>query len=510
MKNTTIRKISASALISTVLLLSVMAKADDSPSTKIILSPETTRISEPLNEDGTVNYLAALNEQYSKGVTAENNAAILLLQAAGPKILAPVIKDKVLALLGLSSLPSEGDYFVGFDTYVGDSEEAYEFPEEAVEAPWSAEDYPKLAGWLKANEKPLLLVISATNRPRYYMPMLSADEPPRAHTGLVPGLHIQREMARALVVRAMLKLGSGDIDGAKADLLAVHRLARLVGQGPTLIERLVGMAVESEACKGDNGLATSGRLSNSQAQTYLATLQALPALPSVTEAMDVSERFCLLDITTHISRTGYKNELLALLDTNFVDKRLKTKIDKEKALQIPEMPVDWDDILKRMNALYDRMVAAAGKPTFAQRMKAFDRISSELKALENDSIEHMRELLLTEEKTNTTQTLGSLLIATLAPELSRAVAMYDITTMKLRTSQVAMALAAYRAEVGSYPESLAELCPKYFKTVPEDFFTTKPLDYRHAKKGYRLYSPGPTEYEKFKKYPQEIEITADK
>ena len=65
----------------------------------------------------------------------------------------------------------------------------------------------------------------------------------------------------------MLKLGSGDIDGAQADLLVVHRLARLVGQGPTLIERLVGMAIESQACRGDNALATSTLLSSSQAQT---------------------------------------------------------------------------------------------------------------------------------------------------------------------------------------------------------------------------------------------------
>ena len=518
MKNTTIRKISASVLISTVLLLSVMAKADDSPSTKIILSHETTRISEPLNDDGTVSYLAALNEQYSKGVTAENNAAILLLQAAGPKILAPVIKDKVLSILGLSSLPSEGDYFISSREYAPHSKEMDQALENALDAPWSANDYPKLANWLKANEKPLLLVIAATNRPRYYIPMLSPHEPPRVHSGLVPGLQSWREMGNALASRAMLKLDSGDIEGARAELLAVHRLARLVGQGPTVIERLVSWAIEAQACRANNGLATSGRLKASQAQAYLSDLQALAVLPGILETMDKCQRFGLLDDTTSIYWTGYKDEFLALLEMDpqrirafEADTKIDlSKIDKEKAAQIPEMPVDWNEILRRINSWQDRVVDAARKPTFAERMEAFDRISSELKALRNDSAKHMRELLLTEEKTNTTQTLGSLLIAMLFPDLSTAVPMYDVTTMKLQASQVAMALAAYRREHGSYPESLAKLCPKYFKTVPEDFFTAKPLDYRRVKKGYVLYSPGPTKHKKFKNTLQKIEITADK
>jgi len=81
--------------------------------------------------------------------------------------------------------------------------------------------------------------------------------------------------------------------------------------------------------------------------------------------------------------------------------------------------------------------------------------------------------------------------------------------MNLQATKVALALAAYKAEHGNYPGSLAELCPQYFRAVPEDTFTAKPLDYRRVGKGYALYSPGPTNYERFKKFPWKIEITAD-
>ena len=51
----------------------------------LILSKETTYITEPLDELGYPNYAAALNERMSQGVTPENNAAVLVMKAVGPK-----------------------------------------------------------------------------------------------------------------------------------------------------------------------------------------------------------------------------------------------------------------------------------------------------------------------------------------------------------------------------------------------------------------------------------------
>ncbi len=51
----------------------------------LIISKETTYITEPLDELGYPDYAAALNQRMSNGVTPENNAAVLLMQAAGPK-----------------------------------------------------------------------------------------------------------------------------------------------------------------------------------------------------------------------------------------------------------------------------------------------------------------------------------------------------------------------------------------------------------------------------------------
>ena len=60
-----------------------------------------------------------------------------------------------------------------------------------------------------------------------------------------------------------------------------------------------------------------------------------------------------------------------------------------------------------------------------------------------------------------------------------------------RNLEVAFALAAHRAATGRYPDKLAELSPRYLKTVPRDLFSGGPLLYSAAGNAYLLYSVGP-------------------
>ena len=48
------------------------------------ISKETTYITEPLRKDGYPDYVAAMNQRLSQGVTPENNAAVPFWKAMGP------------------------------------------------------------------------------------------------------------------------------------------------------------------------------------------------------------------------------------------------------------------------------------------------------------------------------------------------------------------------------------------------------------------------------------------
>jgi hypothetical protein len=71
---------------------------------KLILSKATTFVTEPLDDTGYPDYYAAINERMSRGVTPDNNAAVLLVQAFGPSIVPDGI-DAFEVFLGLKIKP---------------------------------------------------------------------------------------------------------------------------------------------------------------------------------------------------------------------------------------------------------------------------------------------------------------------------------------------------------------------------------------------------------------------
>jgi hypothetical protein len=64
----------------------------EAPRVKVTISKETTYITEPLRPDGYPDYLAALDQRRSEGVTPENNAAVPLMRALGPGIISKNIR----------------------------------------------------------------------------------------------------------------------------------------------------------------------------------------------------------------------------------------------------------------------------------------------------------------------------------------------------------------------------------------------------------------------------------
>jgi hypothetical protein len=144
----------------------------------ISVNAQTTRITEPRMPDGPIDYLAALENHYSEGVTSENNMVVPLLDALGPNALAKSQpRDGITNRLGMPPLAEAGDYF----------QQREKFPKDAAvvaangrtpdadaivhEQPWKTSEHPQTAAWLKANEKPLAKLIEASKRTRFYYPL---------------------------------------------------------------------------------------------------------------------------------------------------------------------------------------------------------------------------------------------------------------------------------------------------------------------------------------------------
>jgi len=486
----------------------------------VTISPETTHIVEPLRDDGYVDYLAALNQRSRQGVTPENNAAVLLWQAVGPAEIAGRYGEQdcgwFFRELGVPRPPDDGEYFVPLRIYAsriegdppahqhgGPAEDEWHDPvgvghawesilneqfHQAEGRPWSAEEFPHLAAWLEANRGPLQLVVEGSTRQRFYSPLIPPRESPLLLNVLLPGAQGGRSMCDVLVARAMLRLGEGKVDEAWHDLLACHRWARLVAQGPMFIEALIANAIEGTACVGDAAVAHHGNLTSEQARRFRADLRQLDPLPGVVAKIDVAERFAFLDTVTAMARDGPA----ALVEDGASGEEpswLETQLSKRGARLL-----DWDAVLRMGNEHFDRLVKAGRIADRSEREEAVAQLDAEITQEANEVRDPMslgKSLLSTGPGKVVTEKIGQVFLALLGPSFSTAWQSEDRTRLTLQMAQVALALAAYRGDHGSYPDGLAQLVPEYLDEVPRDLFADGELRYERDGEDYVLYSVGP-------------------
>ncbi len=465
------------------------------------VSKETTYVTKPLDADGYIDYAAALHERLHRGVTPDNNAVVLLWKAFGPHPERTKMPAEFFKWLEIDPPPERGDYFIDLGKYVKErrkldqldwKDPIFQEQTDCSHRAWKAARHPEIAAWLKANEKPLALVIEASNRSQYYSPLA----PKRTEKGssglfgaLLPGVQKCRELANALTIRAMLHLGEGRIDDAWRDLLACHRLGRLVGRGPTLIEGLVGIAIDSIASNAEVVFLADADLKTEQIRKCLNDLRKLPPMPSFADKIDVCERFMFLDVVMMVERNGLKTlEGLAGGTPNS-----SSFLDKITSIYL-RTSIDWDPSMRTANRWYDRVAKALRVEDFAERRKQLDKIDKELKDLTKKTRESMPQPLQIifgkDSSKIVSEWIGNVLVGLLMPAVLKVQQARDRCDQMQANLYLAFALAAYRCDNGSYPKNLEALMPKYMDKIPNDLFSGKPLVYKPDEKGYLLYSVG--------------------
>ncbi len=469
-------------------------EAAQKPKPKFTVGKATTYVDGPLDSDGLIDYPAALNARLAKGATPANNANVLIWKALGPRPEGARMPPAFFRWLGIPEPPEQGEYFIDMFRYLKDQhnlgqDKVFTLMDRTSQRPWTAKEFPEVAAWLKANEKPLALAVEASKRTHYYSPLVSKGS--GKHRGdlisvLLPGVQKCRALANALVIRAMLRLGEGKPEAAWRDLRACHRLGRLVGRGATLIEGLVGVALDAIAAKADQTLLADPKVSAKQLRQCLADLEKLPPMPPMADKVNLGERFMFLDCVMMLCRGGIQH--LEGLAGGAIPRKLDPK-----ARRILEA-IDWDPALRNGNRLYDRMAAAMRARDRQTREKMLNDIEAELNEQKKNIIASgtLAKALAGKETPKVLgKAIGDVLIGLLVPAARKVQTAGDRTEQTQRNLAVAFALAVYQREHGRYPKTLDALVPKYLPKVPGDLFSGKALVYRPTGTGYLLYSFGP-------------------
>ena len=138
------------------------------PKSKFTVGKDTT-YGRPKDKDGFIDYEAALNERMGKGVKPDENAVVLLWQALGlapgrANMPAEFFKRLGVPAAGTGRLPHRRANFAKERLKINDEDklsEVYAHQAPGREAALTAKQYPNIAAWLAANEKPLAVAIEA-------------------------------------------------------------------------------------------------------------------------------------------------------------------------------------------------------------------------------------------------------------------------------------------------------------------------------------------------------------
>jgi len=490
---------------------------------KIKISPGTTFVEGPLNPDGTVNYVAALDGMFAEGVSPEDNAGPDLLRAFGPSALEPRPKDEVFRLLGL---PTEGiikgqgapiknevlgrlglapedigeGIFILWEKRARPTSRKAAGPRPTFTCADGSEIdlreasladvrkmlcqgsvHPELEGWLRKNADALQLIEqTTTTKTRLYIPLVSSSRPVRVFDIATPFCTYFRGAAQALAARALWRRRNGDQHGAWTDVLTAHRLARLLGQSPMLIDRLAAFGMESVPAKTGIALATQAPLGFQEARKVLTEVDSLSPCGSAADAIDRSDRFMVLDTIMMLSR----GQRIGALEKSRHSLRTVRNLD-------------WNEMLRQVNRWYDRTAKALATPRLAGRAEAVAQLSDQARQVNArlHSKAYWAKVAFFKVggwpfRSALSKEVVDILLWMMWPTLSRVCELQDEATMVHRIETTALALACFRAEHGHWPSSLSELSPAFLKAVPMDVFSRDTLVYQASDQGYLLYSVG--------------------
>lgn len=477
-------------------------------------SPETTHITSPLDSEGYVDYLAALNERLGAGVSSGENAAIPLLEAIGVAERNLEVTNLLRAALGMPAWTSGSMQMFSIGDLVkertgqfsdngvvtdsaglqAESQRILDQNAKAAERPWKEADFPEMAEVLKRNAASLQRVTDGVKRPKYYRPLVKRSANETMVAILLPDIQVSREFARQLSMRAMLHLGHGRVKESKEDLLTMHRLGAHISRGATLIEGLVGVAIDSMAAAGDNRWAQHPKVTAADIAAYRAQIVALPAVSNFGPQIDVSERFMGLDVTQAVAR-GRLTATSVLDENQGILAGEESSMPKLGAQRLMEsfigLSVDWAVAMQTLNKQYDDLAAFAKIPNPQARDKALADLNATMVArrAELGSVKSVVASVLGGNK-GRGKNMGNTFANLLVPAVAQVFEAENRVRMRREVTIAGFAILEYRAANGACPASLQDLVPEYLTAVPADVYTGEALKYATDGVNFKVYAIG--------------------
>ncbi|MFO1023181.1 MAG: hypothetical protein U0903_21200 [Planctomycetales bacterium] len=416
------------------------------------------------------------------------------------------IRAEYYRLLGIDPLPHNPSPFRPFlkflDQKIGKEEGATKQQRAAAEEeceqgwnrPWVVRDYPLMREWLQQNTRSLDDLVEGAKRTKSYTPYVAIQTGTDRGVGDLSSLEVpfgeeRRNICRSLIVRAMQRIGSKEVNGAWEDLQGVHRIARLSAHGRCGFDALAGIACESSACRAEIQMLKAVSLDAGQLKEFAKQLRRFEAICAVTPTVDEYYRWSYLE---------YATTLYCLPE------KLHSKGGPKQAEWRPGSVRPLDLALKWGNKQFDELVRIGRIEDSVERQRANDEFvgayeqSLVKKRASMSSVTSVfKDMVWVDEAWGEAvrdvacvQTLPD--VCNFANANRRAECFRSMTWL-------AFLLQAYHVEHGNYPARLEELIPAYTEVIPLDSFRHQPIHYFRTGNDCVLQGWGPNQKDELNK-----------
>ncbi len=450
---------------------------------RVDLSVETTRITEPLDANGDVDFLEALNMRASKDVTPENNAAVLYTRAFGNVGYTPdSFFDEYLSRLQMDKSSIVDVPFIEFEPWSESEYERLSIDGGSLEpnspenlrtqydyiiyeyAPWSLEQFPSVARWLEDNRETMNIVREATKRKYCYFPLVSKTKP-RVLGALLPHTQKMRDCARYFLVSASLHLHQGETDLFLDDMRCIERMSHHLAECPTILERLTSIAIARTALSLAEKACVSG-LKSEDLKKVIGFVASLRLPNNLASRLDQCDRFMIIDATVSMGRGEGPN-------------------GAPVAFQF----TDWNEALRFINEEFDRVVEVCKIDDAVQFREQAEEAETLLRQYE-DEVWSEGLAATFSGRVSRGKWMGKMLTAQMFPAF-KATGNADFS---IRSEQkmvlIALAVSAFLTDQGQLPENLQQLAPEYLAAIPNETWTNEPFEFSRieTEPGFRIHS----------------------
>jgi hypothetical protein len=324
---------------------------------------------------------------------------------------------------------------------------------------------PEIQNWLADNQAALEHWRDALELDYRGWPMKSPDG--SMIGALLPHLSSMRQLSKAAILEGRYLALSGRPEAAVDNYMDVFVAGAQAGAGPTVIEGLVGTAIQSLGAGGLLDLAASPageRLDYGALADRLA--QSPAGLPEPATAMQF-EQAAFMDSLQRLYAVDAASGEYVLDSAKVADFLKAAEPDRDPQSIASESEriadVGFAQTVADASAYYDSVAEAMARP--------FPEAQQRLREIERPFQERTANPLL----------------ATMAPSLMRYHEIVTRSDATQRAAQLVTQLRAYRQTYGDYPDSLDAFARE---NVAVDPFTSRGFVYRRTGDDFVLYSAG--------------------